>query len=226
MKVLLPTAFVEKSNEKSTFRVFYNGDIIRGKRDTDTYVKTLETIGLQRISEECSDIRIDGYDYPPVMTEDPQNTHWQNIDGYRIPTGKRGEGKLEMINLIAEKLHLDLSIDNQYKGRNEQYLIRVILPGSEPIEGRSMDVYNRVIEQIGPRKIYEKEIKYLDFPLIFQAGTKHPERIDCTYGIERDANNKPVLIMQTPGGSDTHICILEKIKREMNITDMVIERMN
>lgn len=220
---LLPRPFPEK-NDRSTFRVFYNGDIIRAKRDTDTYVKALEIIGLKRICEECSDLRVEGYDYPPVMTEDPSDTHWQTIGEYRIPTGKRGEGKLKMLQLIAEKLHLDLTIDSNYNGKNEQYPIRVILPGNDPIEGSSMHVYNEVVKKIGPRTIMEKGIKYLDYPLIFPVGASHPKHIDCNYGIERDENDKPILKLQTPGGSDAHVKILEKIKREMNLTDMSVER--
>ena len=222
---LLPVAFKdEESKDNSYFRVRYNGEIIRAKRDTDTYIYTLEMIGLQRILDECSDLRVEGYDYPPVVTEEPIGTHWQTIAGLHVPTGKRGDFKPKMLRLIAEHLKLDLEVEDQKKGVYEQYPIRVTIPGNEPIERTGCGIVNDVVRFIGPRKVFESGIEYLGYPLVFQHGAKRPKRINCDYGIERDENNKPVLMIQTPGGSDTHMVILQKLKNTfVELKNMVIE---
>lgn len=112
------------------------------------------------------------------------------------------------------------------KEKKDQYEIRVTLPGAEPFEGKGWKVVNDVVRHIGPRQIMEKNIMYNDFPLVFPAGTKRPERINCTYGIERDEKNKPVLLIQTPGGSEARREILQNIKEGFALEEMVIERLD
>lgn len=93
--------------------VVLNGSKIQGKGSTNVYVNTLVEIGLERIYNECSDIRLVDYPYPPVMKEQGMETHYRVIDGYSVMTGIRGDRKEKMLKLIGERLNLNIEIKDE-----------------------------------------------------------------------------------------------------------------
>lgn len=83
-----------------------NGDLVIERNATQTYIKVLRQIGLQRVR----DLRLVKSALPVVSTEiDPNRKDRQKLyDGYYINTGLSTSAKSDVINEVATRLGLDI----------------------------------------------------------------------------------------------------------------------
>lgn len=88
---------------------FPDGTVVEGSNAANTFINTIEYIGLERVSELRS---IRSYGHPLVSSE--QNEHARNahkIRGYYIETHSSTKRKASYIRRIAEELNIDITIE-------------------------------------------------------------------------------------------------------------------
>ena len=88
---------------------FSDGTVIFEKNATETFIKSLQYIGLQKISELKS-ITISGYPLVSIY-ENKYSRQVRNLDGYFIETHSSTKQKAHFLDSIGNLLHVDILID-------------------------------------------------------------------------------------------------------------------
>ena len=93
-------------DDKVGMSVLYNGETIREKNDLETYVKTLEKIGVERISP----LNITCHGQMVVGVEPPGKYAWRTVNGFKVLTFKLHRHMERILNDIAAGLHIDIKV--------------------------------------------------------------------------------------------------------------------
>lgn len=91
--------------------MFPDGTVICEDKAIDTFVKSLQYIGLKRIAELQS---IKQYGHPLVSTqrnESPRARSVRELDGYFIDTRSNTKQKARYLQRIADALRIDIAVD-------------------------------------------------------------------------------------------------------------------
>ena len=99
-----------KAPPKKLRVTFPDGTVIFENKAVETFVKSLQCIGLKRVSELKS---IRSYGGHPIVSRKKNESagHVREIDGYFIETKSSTEQKARHIQDIARALHIEISVD-------------------------------------------------------------------------------------------------------------------
>ncbi len=103
------TVYGPKALCKKLRVTFSDGTVFFEARATDTFIKVLQYIGLQRLSE-LEEITISGY--PLISTQKNElGRQVHQVEGYFVEAHSSTEHKATLIRKIAIKLNIDLLIE-------------------------------------------------------------------------------------------------------------------
>ena len=99
----------KKASAKQIRVSFDSGLVIEEQKPTDTYIKTLEEIGLLRISK-LNGFTVDGL--PLIVKKKDSRKQLRNVDGsWYVSTHMCTDAKKRIIERIAKELKINLTVE-------------------------------------------------------------------------------------------------------------------
>ena len=142
---------VEQTPKKGAFSVtFDDGTVIHEPKDVDTFVKSLQKIGLKRIYEEYS-LQTGSYQVKAQEITDKEGQAQRFIDGYCIYAQINNNQKIDYLTKLSIFFRENLNIEVYGQAREPKKKMRVTFPDE-----------NLVIEKHTASETFIAAVEHLD----------------------------------------------------------------
>ena len=148
----------ENKNEKGFSVTFEDGTVIHESKSVDTFVKSLQKIGLKRINESrCPEHS--KYKLVDTKEKNGEYKEQKKIDGYYIYTSLGDDQKVDDLYRISDYLGLNLKIEEYGATRGAKTKLRVTFPDE-----------NLVIEKNTASATFIEAIQHMDLWCVMVTG--------------------------------------------------------